>query len=198
MFDIKKETHSMDRNITPDKILFFDMDGTLIDTNLANFLAYRKAIQSITKSEIELKFNPDCRFNRSNLKTVFPNLTEIEYERITKEKERCYKDFLHETKLNNDFSEILFKYSETNRTYLVTNCRTDRAILTINHHRLKNKFTNLFCREIVEKDKKINKYQNAISKLGVSPKIIIAFEDEECEIIDARKAGITVINPINL
>ena len=33
--------------ITTDKILFFDMDGTLVDTNLANFSAYKNAVDSV-------------------------------------------------------------------------------------------------------------------------------------------------------
>ena len=44
--------------------------------------------------------------------------------------------------------------------------------------------------------KKINKFQKAILKLGITPNHIIAFENEESEIADAREAGITIINPI--
>src|SRR5690606_40964609 len=73
--------------ITTDTVLFFDMDGTLIDTDLANFLSYKKAIVSITKLDNNLAYNPDKRFNRSNLKNAVPNLTETEYERIIQKKE---------------------------------------------------------------------------------------------------------------
>src|SRR5690606_14668217 len=114
--------------ITTDTVLFFDMDGTLIDTDLANFLSYKKAIVSITKLDNNLAYNPDKRFNRSNLKNAVPNLTETEYERIIQKKEEYYNDFLHETKLKTKIADILFKYSKTNKTVLVTNCRKDRAI----------------------------------------------------------------------
>ena len=50
------------------------MVGTLIDTNFANFLSYRKAINSVTKSDNDLTYNSEKRFNRSNLKIVVPNL----------------------------------------------------------------------------------------------------------------------------
>lgn len=189
-------TQNLDNRITTYTVLFFDMDGTLIDTNFANFLSYKKAILSVTKSDHDLTYNPDRRFNRSILKKAVPNLTENEYERIIQEKEEYYDDFLHETKLNTKNKEILFKYSKTNMTVLVTNCRRDRAMATLKHFGLEDKFSDIFCREFGDDDKKINKFQNAISKLGVPPNFVIAFENEKTEIADAKQAGIEVINPV--
>jgi beta-phosphoglucomutase len=193
-----KSIQDLDSKITSDKVLFFDMDGTLVDTNLANFLSYKKAIISVTKSNHDLTYNSDKRFNRSSLKNAVPNMTESEYDKIIKAKETYYNDFLHETKLNPEIEDILFKYSKTNRTVLVTNCRKDRAMTTLKHFGLDNKFNEIFCREFDNNGKKINKFQNAILKLGVPPNIIIAFENEESEIAEARKAGITIINPTHL
>ena len=171
------------------------MDGTLVDTDYANFLAYKRAIQSVTSSTNEITYNPDRRFNRSRLYSVLPNLTQTDYEKIIQEKEEYYNDFLHETKLNEEIVNILFKYSKTNKTVLVTNCRKDRAMTTLKHFGLADKFNHIFCREFVDNDKKVNKFQSAISKLGVSPNLVIAFENEENEIQDALNAGISIINP---
>lgn len=193
-----KETEKVTQNITADIILFFDMDGTLIDTDLANFLSYKKAINSVTKLDNNLTYNPDKRFNRSNLKNAVPNLTESEYEKIIQEKEEYYIDFIHETKLKTEIAEILIKYSKTNKTILVTNCRKDRAMRTLKHFELEDKFSDIFCREFNANDKKVNKFQKAITKLGVPPNFVIAFENEETEIADAQKAGISIINPTYL
>ncbi|MBS1920943.1 MAG: HAD family hydrolase [Bacteroidetes bacterium] len=194
MNEAKNETENIDNKITTDTVLFFDMDGTLIDTNLANFLSYKKAIQSVTKYDHDLTNNPNKRFNRSNLKNAVPNLTETEYERIIQEKEKYYNDFLHETKLNTKIADILFKYSKTNKTVLVTNCRKDRAMTTLKHFGLTDKFSDIFCREFGDNENKINKFQSAISKLGVPPNLIVAFENEEVEISDAIKSGIEIDN----
>jgi len=182
--------------ITTDTVLFFDMDGTLVDTNLANFLSYKKAILTVTKSDFNLTYNPENRFNRNNLKNTVPNLSENEYERIIQEKEEYYKDFLPETKLNKPMTDILFKYSKTNKTVLVTNCRQDRASETLNYHGLTDKFSKLFFRQFSVKGEVINKFQNAFLELGVSPKLVIAFENEEIEIADAKQAGIQIVNPV--
>jgi phosphoglycolate phosphatase-like HAD superfamily hydrolase len=187
---------SIENIITADTVLFFDMDGTLVDTNYANFLSYKKAIYSLTNSDHDLTYNPDNRFNRSNLKNAVVDLTETEYERIIQEKEECYKDFLHETILKTEIADILSKYSTTNRTVLVTNCRKDRALMTIKHFGLTDKFSDIFYRQFTDNERKINKFQNAISKLGVPPHLVIAFENEEIEIADAKLAGIKIINPV--
>ena len=189
-------TQNLDYKITAETILFFDMDGTLIDTNLANFLSYEKAIFSVTKIDYNLTYNPGIRFNRSNLKKAVPSLTETEYEKIIQEKEEYYIDYLHETKLNPKIAEILFKYSKTNKTVLVTNCRKDRALITLNHFGLTDKFSQILYREFGNNYIKINKFENAISRLGVSANLIVVFENEDIEIADAKKAGIEIINPI--
>lgn len=190
-----KIKHDFDTIINSDTVLFFDMDGTLINTDYANFLSYKKAIHSVTNNGLELSYNPKVRFNRSFLKIALPNLNHTDYEKITQKKEEYYINFLSETKLNEVIAGILFKYSKTNKTVLVSNCRKDRAITTLNHFGLTDKFSNIFFREFEDNDKKINKFQNAILKLGVPPNLVIAFENEESEITDAKKAGISIINP---
>jgi HAD superfamily hydrolase (TIGR01509 family) len=172
------------------------MDGTLVDTNHANFRTYKKAIEHVTNSDYGLVFNPDQRFNRTHLKKSVPDLTELEYNTIIMHKESYYEQFLPNTHLIMDTVDILFKFCKTHRTVLVTNCRKDRALITLNHFGLTDKFDHIFFRDFAKNEEKINKYQSAIFKLGVQPHLIIAFEDEETEIRDARKAGICAINPI--
>ncbi|TMM30431.1 hypothetical protein FDT66_06620 [Polaribacter aestuariivivens] len=185
-------------NINENDILFFDMDGTLVDTDFANFLSYKKAIQSFIQSENEIEFNPNDRFNRASLKIAVPNLTETEYEKIIQKKEELYKEHLSKTKLNKSVVDILLKHHKTNKTVLVTNCRKDRALMTLNYHKLTDKFSNIFFRKISENGKRINKYKNAISSLSLSAQTVIVFENEKSEIEDAILAGISINKILSL
>jgi beta-phosphoglucomutase-like phosphatase (HAD superfamily) len=185
------------QTIDKDTVLFFDMDGTLVDTDYANFLSYKNSIQSVVVLNEEIKYNPTERFNRTSLKTVAPNLTEIDYEKIIQKKEINYKEHLSHTKLKKSAVDILTQYYKTNKTVLVTNCREDRALITLNYHNLIDKFSNLFFRQHTQNGKRINKYKNAISCLSLSAHKIIVFENEIEEINDALKTGIPIENIIN-
>ncbi|MBZ4033808.1 HAD family hydrolase [Flavobacterium sp. 17A] len=183
--------------ITAESTLFFDMDGTLINTNYSNFLSYKSAILSVTETEFNLTYNPNIRFNRSTLEQTC-NLSEEDYYKIIKEKEECYINFLHETLLNQEVVDILYKYMKTNKTVLVSNCREERAIMTLNYHGLHDKFSNLFFRQLEQNNKKINKYEYAIKVLNISPNSVLIFENEISEIEDAIQAGINPYNVIKL
>jgi len=185
-------------NINSDTVLFFDMDGTLIDTDFANFLSYQEAIKSVMQSETEIQYVPNERFNRTSLNRVVPNLTEERLEEIIKQKEINYNKHLSHTKLNKVVSDILIQYSKTNKTVLVTNCREDRAVLTLEYHKLIDKFNHLFFKEIDDKANRANKYKNALNNLSLSAQIVVAFENEKVEIEDAKLAGIPIDNILSL
>ncbi len=196
---MKESNHTYEAicsKIELDTILFFDMDGTLVNTDMANYLSYKKAIQLVTQTNFDIPFN-NHRFTRSSIKSILPNLTPIEYNEIIMHKNISYQDYLSQTTLNSLVAEILIKYSRTNQTVLVTNCREDRALMTLDYHRIGDKFNNYFFRKENINNEKINKFRNAISCLNISPKLVVAFENEEAEIEDALIAGISKLNIIN-
>lgn len=174
------------------------MDGTLIDTNFANYLSYEKAIKRIIHSEIDISYNPDKRFNREALKKIIPNFTKTEYEKIVQLKNKLYIEYLSETKLNVLVADILKKYSRTNKTILVTNCREDRATMTLKYHKLIDKFSHKFYQQETDNENKINKYERALSNLKISPDSILVFEKEKSEIKNALSAGIPHENIISI
>jgi beta-phosphoglucomutase len=184
--------------ITHDKVLFFDMDGTLVDTDYANYLSFKMAIQSVINPRQLLEFNPNERFNRTILQREFPNLNNNEYQEIIRLKERFYAENIGQTKLLSFANEILNKYFELNTTVLVTNCREDRAIMTLSQHALTDKFKYKIFRKPIDKNRHINKFENALKTLELEPQMIIVFENEQFEIDEAVKAGIPIENIISV
>lgn len=188
----------IDINIDKNSVILFDMDGTLIETDLANFLSYKNALESFGKLDQELRYDSKNRFNRTTLKRVVHNLTANQYQKIIERKEENYINLLYKTKLNNQVATILNQYYKTNRTVLVTNSRKDRALITLNYHKVVDKFNDFFFRQSFENRIRINKYKNAISCLNLSVKNVIVFENEKQEIDDAINAGISIHNIISL
>ncbi|WP_149242841.1 HAD hydrolase-like protein [Dyadobacter sp. 32] len=193
-----RNSTQINQNINSDTVFFFDMDETLIETDFANFLSYQEAIQSVMQSETEIKYVPNERFNRTTLSRIFPNLTEEKLVEIVKQKEINYINHLTQTKLNKTAYDILIRYSKTNKTVLVTNCREDRAILTLEYHNLIDKFSHLLFKQTGDKYNRVNKYINALTILSLSAENVIAFENDKIEIEDAKLAGIHIDNIISL
>ena len=169
------------------------MDGTLIDTDYSNFLAYKKAIQVVINKNLIYKSSK--RFTRKQLLKIFPGLSERVVKEIIEKKELFYKEFLKETILNEQAYNILNKYSKTNQVFLVTNSRKNRAELLLEYYNLKEKFKGIFYRRI-DNSKKQNKYKKLISELNILPSNIIVFENEAIEVQDAIIAGIPKENII--
>lgn len=197
-----KETEELiqilNQKINEDSVLLFDMDGTLVDTDFANFLSYKNAIQTVVALDMEIQYKPNERFNRTSLKNLVQNLTDSEYDKIIELKELNYVNLLFHTKLNHSVVNILTRYYKTNKTVLVTNCREDRARETLDYHNLIDKFSYLFFRQTTDKENRINKYTNAINLMSLSAHRVIVFENEELEIENAILAGISYNNILSL
>lgn len=79
--------------------VFYDMDGTLVDTDFANYLSYRRAVIEATRGMHDVDFT-DERLNRENLKRRLPSLTTSQLEIIAALKAEYFTGFISETILN--------------------------------------------------------------------------------------------------
>ena len=178
-------------------ILFFDLDGTLVDTDYANFLSYNKAIQKVINPNYNLIYDINKRFTRQTIKETFPNINETNLIKIIEQKNILYRNYLVKTKLNSFTVEILEKYYKTNIIVLVTHSHKDRAVMILKHHMILDKFTYKFYQENINGGK-VNKFQYVLTSLNINSNFIFLFENEFLEIENAIISGIPIENIINV
>jgi phosphoglycolate phosphatase-like HAD superfamily hydrolase len=174
------------------------MDGTLVNTDYANYLSYRQALKEVTQGKCDIRFNLGNRLCRENLKNQVPQLCDDEYKRIVSLKEGYFKNYISETKLNAALANVLRKYCDINVIALVTNCRKKRVIATLQYHKMLDNFTHVFCRDMAFGEDEINKYENAIIQLSVNPVTVFVFENEAVDIESAVLSGIPKENIISI
>jgi len=183
--------------INKKNILLFDLDGTLIHTDKANFLSYQEAIRIIKGLDIRFLYKSKFRFTRKSLYDTIPLLKKEEYQKIIKLKRSLYNKYLNQTKINNIILETIKKFSKTNKIILVTNSSKKRAISILKYHGLINLFDYKFFKEDY-KNKQINKFKYVLEFLKLNPIKVIIFENEEIEIKKAIYLKIPSENIINL
>jgi HAD superfamily hydrolase (TIGR01509 family) len=176
--------------------LFFDLDGTLVDTYEADFLAYRDAI-----AEVAGKIIDKAGFDRMHgkemaekLAALVPELSKERYPDVRAAKKKHYKKYVHITQLN----DVLLKFAEQFKGHhhcvLVTTAKRDNVQSVLSHHGLLDFFTDLICGDDVSHAKPHpESYELALKKTGLKPHEAVAFEDSESGIASAEAAGIPVI-----
>ena len=177
-------------------ILFFDMDGTLVDTDYANYLAYQQSIEIVIGRKNMVEVNDKNRFDNSMLINFYTNLTTDEYNSIVNTKGNLYEQFLSETKLNDKLANTLYEAANNHKTVLVTNANKARSLLTLKHHGIVDYFNHLFFGEDVIRSH--GKYENAILSLGVKPDEVVIFENEYKEIYQAKNIGFSNNNIVHI
>ena len=165
------------------------MDGTLVDTDDANFLAYHKAVQEATDGRCVLEPN-GSRFNREVLKEQLPSLKNDELHVITMLKARYFGDYLGKTRLNARLANLIITHQSQSVFILVSGCRKERVEQVLKHHNVFEHFSQFICREALPDGNPLRKYETAIKLTGVNPMVAFVFENDEREATHAEHAGI--------
>lgn len=188
----------LNKKIDSNFILIFDLDGTLVDTDKANLLSYKDAIQQIMKIDINLSLYSNQRFTRKILKNIVPRLSNMKYNEIIGLKNNLFDKYLNETKLNSSTFEILQKYSGINTIVLSTNSHKERAIKVLKFHNIFDKFNYRFYKDDIKSIKEMSKFEYVIKKIKILPNYMVIFENEELEIDTAIFLGIPSENIVSI
>ena len=170
----------------------FDLDNTLVETNMANNLSYMDAIKDVLNTNISWDFN--LRFTRDNLYSQFPSLSQGQYDYIIKVKNERFYAHMSETTLNKNLYRVLGMLHDNGcSTILLTNCHKARALSVCDYHDMSQFFTEKYFAE----DKVGSKYDILIRN-GYDMKSVVLFENETEGAQEAMANGIAEKNIIKV
>ena len=178
------------------KGFFFDLDGTLVDTYEADYLAYKDAIKTVKGVEIEYSdFKKTHGLElRDKLKSIFGTTNEDEIKQIAQEKKNVYSKYLHTTKDNKLLIDFLKNFSNFHTTVLVTTAKKENALKVLNKYNLEDVFDYCVFGEDIEEPKPSPRaYTKALEATNLKASEVIAFEDSDSGVKSAEAAGIAVV-----
>jgi len=179
------------------RALLIDMDGTLVDTAGANFLAYSIVLAQvgikITKKDFE-----NMAFGK-NWKQFLPALllahkVEISPQEISSKKMEKYAEMMDMITVNVALVKLLESTRQLFSTALVTSASAINVSNVLTFHNLSHLFDVIVTGEDVTRHKPHPEgYIIAAKRLAVTPGQCIIFEDSEVGVASARAFGADVI-----
>lgn len=175
--------------------LLFDLDGTLVDTREANFLAYRDAFaesgHALTAEEFATTWGRD---SRDFIPDLVPGIDPTAVDTIRTAKSRLYADQLHRTLRNEALIAFLRLMAPTLPTALVSTAKSRNGRQILEVHDLTPLFDVVVWGDDVARSKPDPEgYLRALELLGADPAHSLAFEDSETGRQAALAAGLTVL-----
>ncbi len=176
--------------------LLFDLDGTLVDTREANFLAYRNAFaqsgHELSPEEFATTWGRD---SRDFIPDLIPGIDPAAVDRIRAAKSRLYADELHRTAANDALIAFLRLVAPTHRTALVSTAKSGNGRQILDNHGLTPLFDVVIWGDDVTRSKPDPEgYLRALELLGSEAEGSLAFEDSETGRQAALAAGLLVLD----
>jgi beta-phosphoglucomutase len=177
------------------KGLAFDLDGTLISSTTANFLAYREALEqnghALEWEQYKQYLGYDSTFF---LKKIFPQIPDAEIPYVQNIKAECYPKYLSEIRLNASLISLIDNNRKNFSIALVTTAKKENVRTILDHFEIRS----LFDLVITGNDVKLLKphpdaYLLASKRMNLLGSQMIAFEDSVPGILSANEAGLSVI-----
>ena len=162
--------------------LLCDLDGTLVETDNANFLAYQEAIEKVIGVRIEPK---EGRFTKENICEECPQISNNELSAVVKCKNDVFQKYLGETIPNVDIIEMVEQMSLKCQVILCSNSNSRRGNEVLAYHNLDRLFDEKYYNILP-----LNKYAKVLSLYNLASKDVLVLENDEADISDALKVGI--------
>jgi beta-phosphoglucomutase len=179
------------------KGFFFDLDGTLVNTYEADFLAYRDAIEEVTGISVSRDefMATNGMEMKEKLKVLTPDIEEQSIGMVTAGKKKHYKKYLHLTIPNDTLIKFLTDLAVDHTIALVTTAKRHNAEAVLEAHDIAQYFTvKVFGDEVKNSKPDPESYLLALERAGLKADEVLAFEDSKSGIDAAHAAGIKTIH----
>lgn len=197
-----------------EKLVMFDMDGTLYDTVGSNYYAYKEALEQCGYT-LDREFFANVCFGH-NYKTFVPLIIKDnlkgEYtgqeldaqvkERVTEEllekahevKKDVYKKYFDEIRVNEGLINLIKRIKYNTNIALVTTASKKNVYDILEHFHHVDLFDYIFTQEDVKEQKPDPTcYIVAMEHFGVKPEESYIYEDSDVGLKAAYKSGANVI-----
>ena len=173
------------------KLIMVDLDGTLVDSLEANYLAYRKALNELEYNISWETYAKKC--DGKSYKDFLPELLKgnIEHmEEVHEKKKKYYPKYLEYIKLNVHLVAILQAIKDQYYTALVSTASRANVEIILNHFDLMGLFDWVVTQEDVKKSKPDPScYIMAREHFGLNADEAVIFEDSATGLAAALASG---------
>lgn len=179
------------------KGLFFDLDGTLVNTYEADYLAYRDAIKEVTGIDIDSESFAKTHGQeaKQKLDSLAPGLSDEDVERVRQAKKAHYPKYLHHTIPNDTLINFLRDMVQHHVTAIVTTAKSHNAEAVLEAHDLNDLFKiKVYGDDVRHAKPHPESYLLALKRSGLQAHEVIAFEDSQSGLDAAKAAGIATIH----
>lgn len=179
------------------KGFFFDLDGTLVNTYEADFLAYRDAIEEVTGTRVSREdfMTTNGMEMKHKLKLLTPGVTPHDETAVAAGKKKHYKKYLHLTIPNQTLIEFLADLAGDHLIALVTTAKQQNAEAVLEAHDISKYFSvKVFGDEVKSSKPHPESYLLALERAGLGADEVLAFEDSPSGLESAHAAGIKTIH----
>lgn len=179
------------------KGFFFDLDGTLVNTYEADFLAYRDAIEEVTGTRVKRDdfMTTNGMEMREKLRILTPSIKPDQIDAVAVGKKKHYKKYLHLTIPNETLISFLSDMAQDHVVALVTTAKRHNAEAVIEAHGIAKYFSVcVYGDEVSNSKPHPESYLRALERTGLASEEVLAFEDSKSGIDAAHAAGIRTIH----
>ena len=187
------------------KIIIFDLDGVLVDTNYIHFETFIKALQNINKSinytyeEHELLFNTLTTKLKVEKLVTQNILNKDDFDIIYNKKQELTKQYLDKLNKNQNLIDLFNILKQKYKLYCCSNSNRINVVTILTNLGLYDYFENIYSNnDVINPKPSPEIYIKTIKLANVSPDETLILEDSEIGLKAAYESNAHVLQIKNI